>query len=350
MTEPWMPAVADGAAHAQAVFFEPAPSARARQPSAESLRDEVLAGLRAVPRRIPPKYFYDDVGAELFEQITRLDAYYLTRTELSILRSRLPEIAAAVGPGACVVELGSGSGLKTVLLLRHLPEPACYVPVDISGNQLAQLARSLAQEFPSIDIQPVCADYMREWPLPAAAARAARTVAFFPGSTIGNLEPADAARLLARLRRLCGPDGRLLIGADLQKEHSMLERAYDDPQGVTAAFNLNLLRRIDRECGADFDLGAFRHHAFYDEARGRIEMRLVATRRTMVTVPGGSDRGPSRFVFLPGDYITTEYSHKYTLPSFRALAASGGWTPERVWTDERGWFSVWLLRATRGTA
>lgn len=347
MTDAWMPAVAGEEAAPQAVL--PAPALHDLHASAQGV-DDVLAGLRAVPRKLPPKYFYDDIGAELFERITRLDAYYLTRTELTILRGCLPEMAAAVGPGARVVELGSGSGQKTLLLLRHLRDPVCYLPVDVSCNQLRQLALSLARQFPRLEILPVCADYTRDWSLPRTTCRATRTIVFFPGSSVGNLDATETIQLLARLRRLCGPDGALLIGADLQKDHALLERAYNDPEGVTAAFNLNVLSRINREYGADFDLRAFRHHAFYDEASGRIEMRLVSTRRTMVTVPaGGPSLPPSRFVFLPGDYITTEYSHKYTLASFRALAASAGWSPERVWTDERGWFSVWLLRATRGT-
>jgi dimethylhistidine N-methyltransferase len=245
------------------------------------------------------------------------------------------------------MELGSGSGVKTLFLLHHLRAPVSYVPVDISRTQLRQLALSLAGEFPALEIQPVCADYTREWSVPRTSTDPVRTVAFFPGSTIGNFETGDAAAFLTRVGRLCGPGGGLLVGVDLHKERATLERAYDDPEGVTAAFNLNLLRRINRECGADFDLGAFRHHAFYDEPRRRIEMRLVSTRRTVVTLPRRGRAGhAAAFEFRAGDYITTEYSHKYTLAAFRALAAGAGWASERVWTDERRWFSVWLLQAT----
>ena len=322
------------------------PALHDRQPRADRLYHDVRAGLSAVPRTLPPTYFYDDAGALLFERITQLEAYYPTRTELSILRRHLPELADAVGVNARIVELGSGSGMKTRLLLRHLHAPASYLPVDVSRAQLHQLALSLAADFPSLEIRPVCADFTREWSLPRTVAQPARTVAFFPGSTIGNFEAGDAVALLARVRRLSGPGGGLLIGADLHKERATLERAYNDPDGVTAAFNLNLLRRINRECGADFELDAFRHHAFYDEARRRIEMRLVATRPVVVTLPGPGTGAAIAFEFRPGDAITTEYSHKYTLASFGALAAAAGWAAERIWTDERAWFSLWLLRAT----
>ncbi len=318
-----------------------------RHPRADRLYDDVRTGLSASPRKLPPKYFYDETGARLFERITRLEAYYLTRTELSILRHSAVEIADAIGAGVRLVELGSGSGMKTRLLLRHLRAPLAYLPVDIARGQLRQLALSLAAEFPALEVRPVCADFTGAWSLPRTSGRPRRTVAFFPGSTIGNFEPADAAALLARVHRLCGPGGGLLVGADLQKERTILERAYDDPERVTGAFNLNLLRRINRECGADFELDVFRHHAFYDEAHSRIEMRLVATRASRVTLPPrGRLRTPVTFDFAPGDAITTEYSHKYTLASFGALAAEAGWATELVWTDERGWFSVWLLRAT----
>ena len=344
MTEAWVPAVAGEVTSERTA--RRAPAVHDLHPPIDRFYDDVLAGLSELPRRLPPKYFYDDAGAELFDRITRLEAYYLTRTELSILRRCVPEIAAAIGPGARIVELGSGSGLKTLLLLRHLQAPASYLPVDISRNQLRQLALSLATEFPALEIQAVCADFSRDWSLPVTSRRAARTVAFFPGSSIGNFEPGDAVSFLARLRRLCGPGGGVLVGTDMHKERATLERAYDDPEGVTAAFNLNLLRRINRECGADFDLGAFRHRAFYDETRQRIEMRLVSRQRTLVTLPRrGNGSSPVMFEFRPGDYIITEYSHKYTPASFRALAESSGWLPERVWTDERRWFSVWLLRA-----
>ena len=316
-------------------------------PPPERLREDVVRGLSLRPRKLPPKYFYDERGAVLFERITRLEAYYPTRTELGILDRRVGEMAEAIGPGARVVEFGSGSGRKTRILLRRLEDPVAYLPVDISRAQLLQFALSVADEFPSLEVLPVCADYTAEWVLPPREREARRNVAFFPGSTIGNFERHEARSFLARVARLCGPGGALLIGADLHKERSVLERAYDDPEGVTAAFNLNLLARINRECGADFDPAAFRHHAFYDEARRRVEMRLVAQRDLEVTMPCPSS-GPIRFPFAAGDFITTEYSHKYTREDFGALAAEGGWRVERVWTDEREWFGVWLLTVAEG--
>ncbi len=325
----------------------PGPALHDLHPRADRLYDDVRAGLSTVPRKLPPKYFYDEAGALLFDRITRLDAYYPTRTELSILERHIGEVADAVGSNARIVELGSGSGVKTRLLLRHLRAPLSYLPVDISRTQLHQFAVSLAGEFPALEIQPVCADYTRAWSLPRTSGDPARTVAFFPGSSIGNFEVGDAVALLTRVRKLCGPGGGLLVGADLHKDRATLERAYNDPEGVTAEFNLNLLRRINRECGADFDPGTFRHRAFYDEEHFRIEMRLVAARRSVVKLPPRGKAGSAlAFEFRPGDHITTEYSHKYTLAAFRALAASAGWAPERVWTDERRWFSVWMLRAT----
>lgn len=319
-------------------------------PPPDRLRDDVRAGLGAEHKVLPPKYFYDEAGALLFERITQLDEYYPTRTELGILERNMAEIAALVGPAANVVEFGSGSGRKTRMLLRALRSPASYVPVDISRAQLLEFAASLAAEIPGLKIVPVCADYTAEWALPGLRrdGHAGRTVAFFPGSTIGNFEAGDVVPFLRRVRSLCGPGGGLLLGVDLHKGREVLEPAYDDAEGVTAAFNLNLLVRINRECGTDFDLSAFRHHAFYDEERRRIEMRLVCGRRCSVTLPGVVGEPPEVFDFHEGDFITTEYSHKYTLAGFRSLAEEAGWTVERVWTDTRPWFSVFLLKAGQG--
>jgi len=318
-------------------------------PPPERLREDVVRGLSARPRKLPPKYFYDERGALLFEKITRLEAYYPTRTELGILERRVGEMAHAIGPGARVVEFGSGSGLKTRILLRHLEDPVVYLPVDISRAQLVRFALSVADEFPELEVFPVCADYTAEWVLPPREKPARRNVAFFPGSTIGNFERHEASAFLARVARLCGPGGALLIGVDLHKDTAVLERAYDDPEGVTARFNLNLLARINRECGTDFDLEGFRHHAFYDETRRRIEMRLVAERDLEVELPCDGS-GSLRFRFAAGDFITTEYSHKYTPEDFGGLAAAAGWSVERMWSDERGWFGVWLLEVEGGTA
>jgi L-histidine Nalpha-methyltransferase len=306
--------------------------------------EDVTAGLAQRPPKLAPKYFYDETGAELFERITELDAYYLTRTEIGILEKHLDEMAAHIGPEARVIEFGSGSGRKTRSLLRALERPAAYIPVDVSGEQLAEVAASLSAEFPSLHVHPVRADYTAELQLPALPVRHRRTVAFFPGSTIGNFEPLQAQRFLRRVRRLVGPEGGLLVGTDMHKDRAVLERAYNDPEGVTAAFNLNLLQRLNRDCGTDFDTAAFRHHASYDEAYQRIEMRLVCERDVVITLPPAAGRRPQRFAMKAGEYIITEYSHKYTPDGFRALADETGWRVERTWQDDAGAFCTWLLQ------
>ena len=337
------------------------------RPPPASLCGDVRRGLASAPRKLPPKYFYDDAGALLFERITQLDEYYPTRTEIRILERHSPELASLIGPRARLVEFGSGSGAKTRIVLEQLEQATSYVPIDISRRQLLAFADSFSRDFPELHVQPVCADYSRAVRLPADPGEPRRTVAFFPGSTIGNFEVPEAEAFLRQVAALCGVGGRLLIGTDLHKDRAVLERAYNDESGVTAAFNLNLLARINRECGADFDLDGFRHQAFYDELQQRIEMRLVAARAQAVSLPvrggfrsarRGSDfapqrsrpeaarpdrRAPARFHFQAGDYITTEYSHKYTTAGFTALAARAGWRVIRAWADERCWFAVWLL-------
>jgi dimethylhistidine N-methyltransferase len=309
---------------------------------AASLYDDVRRGLASNPRRLPPKYFYDDRGALLFERITELEEYYLTRTETAILERHAPELAALVGPGARIVEFGSGSGAKTWILLEHLRQPTSYLPIDIARRQLLAFGADVARRFPTLHVHPIWADYTSPGLLLPPAA-GGRTLAFFPGSTIGNFEPAEAESFLRRVGDLCGPDGQLLIGADLHKDGTVLERAYNDARGVTAAFNLNLLARINRECGANFDLARFRHLAFYDQARQRIEMRLVCTRACTVVLPGRGLAAPLRCSFAVGDYIITEYSQKYTPARFRELAERSGWTVAHSWTDDHRWFGVWLL-------
>jgi L-histidine Nalpha-methyltransferase len=310
--------------------------------SGEFLQD-VLKGLQPGVRKLSPKYFYDDVGARLFEEITTLAEYYPTRVETGILQERAGEMAHAAGPGVRLVEFGSGSGEKTRILLRHLEAPQSYVPVDIAAAQLRAFAASLQGEFPGLRVQPLVADYTRSLQLPAAPA-ARRTVAFFPGSTIGNFEADEAAAFLGRVAGMTGAGGGMLLGTDMHKPKAVLEAAYNDARGVTAAFNLNVLARMNAELGADFDLSEWRHHALYDEARRRIEMRLVAERDVVVTVPVGGGR--ARFRFRAGEWITTEYSHKYTPDAVRHLAARTGWQVEQLWTDEQGWFGVWYLTST----
>jgi dimethylhistidine N-methyltransferase len=304
-----------------------------RATPAHDFRTDVLAGLGASPKLLPCKYFYDAAGAELFDRICELGAYYPTRTEIGILQQHAREMAWLIGPRARLVELGSGNSTKTRILLDQLPDLDAYVPVDISPEYLARATRDLARDYPALRVLPVVADYTEPFDLPKAD-RITRTVAFFPGSTIGNLEPEDAREFLRVVAGLCQGGGGLLIGVDLKKDRTILEAAYDDDERVTAAFNLNLLARINRELEGRFDLGAFRHRAFYDEVEGRIEMQLVSVRAQSVEV------GTSVFRFEEGEPITTEYSYKYEVGQFASLAKSAGFTCVRIWTDERRLFSV----------
>ncbi|MEM1128137.1 MAG: L-histidine N(alpha)-methyltransferase [Bacteroidota bacterium] len=299
---------------------------------------DVLAGLRHTPKYLPSKYFYDERGSQLFDAICDLEAYYPTRTEMGIMETFIDEMAARIGPRAVLAEFGSGSSLKTRILLDHLSSPAGYVPIDISHEHLLKSAMRLAARYPRLPIHPISADYTTDFALPHID-EAAHVVAYFPGSTIGNFEPDEAALFMTRIAQLVGPGGGLLIGVDLQKEHAVLERAYDDPEGVTAAFNLNLLARINRELEATFDLEAFAHRAFYHAVEGRIEMHLESLQTQCVTI------GDALIAFEAGEMIRTEYSYKYTVPQFAALAAHAGFDVERVWTDERSWFSVQYLVA-----
>ena len=297
---------------------------------------DVLVGLRKPQKELPCKYFYDEAGSKLFDQICDSPDYYPTRTELAIMRAHAPEMAAALGAGCQLVEYGSGSSLKTPLLLEQLPRPVVYVPVDVSGPHLLNAARAIARRFPEIEVTPVVADFTRPLKLPETSARVARRVVYFPGSTVGNFAPPAAAELLRNVARLVGPSGALLIGVDLKKDAATLERAYNDAAGVTAAFNLNLLDRINRELGADFVPTQFEHKAHYDAAHGRVEMHLVSRRAQTVTV------GDCEIAFRPGETIHTENSHKYTLGEFRDLAARAGFERARVWTDAAELFSVQL--------
>ena len=312
-------------------------------PRQSHIRNDVVAGLSARPRVLPAKYFYDETGAALFDRITELPEYYPTRTELQILERHEDEIANAIGPRVHLIEFGSGSGLKTRLLLRTLEAPAAYSPVDISREQLIDFATSVNVEFPALDVMPVCADYTQAVSVPAPAVAPERRVAFFPGSSIGNFHPLEAAAFLRRVHGLVGRSGGLLVGADLHKDPAVLHAAYNDGEGVTAAFNLNMLTRLNRELGADFDTTAFTHNAFYDVAKQRIEMRLLCTRACTVTIPGNAGSQDQTFEFAAGDHITTEYSYKYAPETFESMAEGAGWRPARFWTDPRGWFGVWLL-------
>ena len=304
------------------------------EPAASDFLAEAFAGLSNSPRTLPSKFFYDERGSELFQQIARLPEYYVTRTETEILRENIGEMARSIGGGAELVGFGTGAGIKTRMLLECLEDPVAYVPVDISKQRLVQSAEELAQAMPHLQILPVCADYLQSMRLPRPSRKPAHVAVYFPGSTIGNLEPAHARNFLRRVCELCAPSGGLLIGVDLQKPRDVLEAAYNDAAGVTAAFNLNLLVRANRELGTDFDLEQWRHRAVYNEQEGRIEMHLISEREQTVHV---SDRA---FRFAADEKIITELSYKHTLPGFTALAESAGFRLARTWTDARQWFAV----------
>jgi dimethylhistidine N-methyltransferase len=315
-------------------------------PDAATLFRIAADGLLSDPPALPPALFYDRRGSALFDRICELDEYYPTRAEISILERFGGEIARAVGAGARIVELGSGSGLKTAILLAALDGPSEYVAIDISPAALEALRRYLVDRFPDLPIRTLAGDYNA--PLGRALGDAAgRTVAFFPGSTVGNMEPGDAQRFLARMAALCGTGGGLLIGVDLEKDPEVIERAYNDAAGVTAEFNLNILRRLNRELGSDFDLTGFRHQAVYESHEGRVEMRLVSHRDQVVTVPApDSQSGGAPAVTIPfrrGDHIVTEHSYKYEPGAFAALAAGAGWERRATWLDERGYFAVFYF-------
>ena len=306
----------------------------------DEFRADVLHGLSAGEKELSCKYFYDEAGSELFEQICQLPEYYPTRIELGILEQHAQAMADRLGCGCLLVEYGSGSSRKTRLLLDHLAAPAGYVPVDIARTQLNSSASALAVRYPTLEIRPLCADFTRQMQLPVVQMPVQRRVVYFPGSTIGNLHPGQAIELLRRTAHLCGRGGGLLLGVDLKKEPQVLTQAYNDASGVTAAFNLNMLLRINRELGAGFRPERFWHHAFYNPAESRIEMHLVSCEDQLVPIGGVS------FFFAEGEPIRTEHSYKYNLRDLRSLASSSGFSVNQVWTDDRNYFSVqyWTVR------
>lgn len=308
-------------------------------PRAGDMRSEILGGLAASPKTLPAKYFYDERGSKLFDAICELPEYYLTRTELAIMQASAADMANVLGPRALLVEPGSGSSAKTRLLLDKLHWPCAYVPVDISREHLVIAADRLNRQYPALEVLPVHADFSQRFALPVPRLPAACTVIYFPGSTIGNFEPDAAVALLKQLQQLAGRKGALLIGVDLNKDRTVLEAAYNDAAGVTEAFNLNLLERINRELHADFNAQRFQHHAPYNQAEGRIEMHLVSRNNQIVHI------GENIVRFRAGEAIVTEYSYKHTLPGFAALAAQAGWKVRKVWTDDKRWFSVQYLTA-----
>jgi dimethylhistidine N-methyltransferase len=304
--------------------------------TADTFAADVLAGLSAKPKRLPPKYFYDLAGSALFERITRLPEYYPTRSELGLLNAHAPAMASLFPTGCALIEFGAGASTKARILLRAAACVEAYVPVDISGDFLQQDAACLRRDLPHIAVHPVVADFMTMTEPPHQIELKPRA-GFFPGSTIGNFEPHEAAGFLRRARQILGNGAVLLIGVDLAKASDILCRAYNDGEGVTAKFNLNLLARINRELGANFDLDAFEHHAFYNAERSRVEMHLASVRRQTVRVCD------STIDFRSGETVHTENSYKYSIDSFQALAHGSGWSPLQVWTD--GLFSVHAVRA-----
>ena len=304
----------------------------------KSFRDDVFEGLSREQKELPCKYFYDDRGSELFNTICGLDEYYPTRTETALLQAHGREMAALIGPGVCLIEFGCGSLLKTRLLLDALRSPAAFVPIDISADHLLQSAAALAADYPNLEVLPVVADFTRPVKLPDKARKASENrIGFFPGSTIGNFDHAGAADFLATVADMVGGGGALLIGVDLKKDEDILVRAYDDAQGVTAAFNRNVLERINRELGGCFDIETFRHRALYNGAEGRIEMHLVSEKDQTVTV---HDRD---FTFTEGETIHTEDSYKYHVEEFSSIAAGAGFRSARTWVDGDGLFSLHYL-------
>jgi dimethylhistidine N-methyltransferase len=298
---------------------------------------DVITGLSAQPKTLLPKYFYDSLGSQLFEQITLLPEYYPTRTELRILSASVRALADLMPKDAALIEFGAGSAVKAKILLNAAPQIASYVPVDISAEFLADEARRLERDIPRVGVFPVAADFTAPFELPAAVLGRPR-VGFFPGSTIGNFEPPQAAAFLRQAARVLGPDALFIVGADRVKDERVLHAAYNDAAGVTAQFNLNLLTRINRELDGSFDLAAYRHFASYNPALARIEMHLESAKRQVARVRNVA------FSFKDGETIHTESSHKFTVEAFTALAADAGWAVSRVLSDERAYFSVFVLR------
>ena len=301
---------------------------------------EIISGLQQEEKTISPKYFYDERGSQLFDEITRLPEYYLTNTELKIMQENIGEMVSLIGKQASLIEFGSGSSYKTRILLEHLDELAAYVPVDVSEEHLLASAAEIRSEFPHIDVLPVVADFTHEFDLPNPKVMPIRNIVYFPGSTIGNFERDDAIELLRVMHHEAKEGGALLIGVDLQKDPEIIEAAYNDSAGVTAEFNTNILKHLNNDYDADFDVDAFTHDAEYDEDEGRVVIRLISEKEQTASV------GEEDFHFEEGESILTEYSHKYTLEDFAQMAESVGFEVAHVWTDADQLFSVQFL--TRG--
>lgn len=311
-----------------------ATTTRSARTALETMLDDVVGGLSLPQKTLPSKYFYDERGSQLFDDICELEEYYVTRAESLLMTENVGEIASVIGPEALLIEYGSGSSQKTRLLLKNLDGPVGYVPIDISGDYLSEVGLSLQADFPGIEIMPLPADFTGQFELPTPSMSERKRVVYFPGSTIGNFQPFEAQSLLAGMADLAGPDGGVLIGIDLDKDRDLLRAAYNDSAGVTAQFNLNVLTRINRDLGASFDVSNFRHEAIYNEDTSCIEMHLVSEGHQIVDVCNYS------FEFKANETILTEYSHKYSPGSFAKLAGEAGLAVKRQWTDENGMFAV----------
>ena len=312
------------------------------RPGRERFLAEVLDGLQKPQKELPSKYFYDKRGAALFERICSLEEYYIPCTEASIMKTNIAAMVELIGPKVLLIEYGCGDCKKARFLLDHLPDPVAFVPIDISQEQLERVAQELATDYSTLEVLPVCADYTSRLEIPHPKRDFSRKVVFFPGSTIGNFDPIPARHFLEHIARVIGPDGALLIGLDLKKDAAQLHRAYNDSQGVTAAFNLNLLKRINRELNSDFQLDGFQHRSHYNAKQGRIEMHLVSRREQTVCL------GDVTINFTKGESIWTESSYKYNLDEFQQTAAQAGLRVARVWTDPQHWFSVHYLVTADG--
>ena len=302
---------------------------------------DVVAGLSSNPRALPCKYFYDERGAALFQKICELPEYYITRTEIDILDRNRAEIASQLGPNIQLIGLGTGAGTKTRILIEALTNPAVYVPVDISETQLRESTALFRKIFPELEILPVCADYLQPVVLPQALHKAALNIVYFPGSTIGNFGPDEAIEFLRRAASVCRENGGLLLGIDLKKDAGVIEAAYNDSAGITARFNLNLLERVNRDLGADFDIDQWQHRAIYNSNAGRIEMYLISEVDQFVHV------AEHKFHFRRGEKITTEYSYKYAPEEFAALAGKAGFEFAHMWSDDARLFGVFYFTCSR---
>jgi dimethylhistidine N-methyltransferase len=300
----------------------------------EDFLGDVLGGLGRQPKELNCKYFYDERGSQLFDQICELPEYYLTRVEHSIMAAHAAEMAEQIGAAAMLVEFGSGSSTKTRTLLNHLEAPVAYVPIDISADHLMKTAQRLRKLYPEIEILPLVADFTKRFVLPQSSVTPSHAAVYFPGSTVGNFTPSGARKMFETIADVLGPDGGMLIGIDLQKDPAIIEAAYNDSQTITAQFNLNILHRMNGELGANFDVEQFRHKAVYNEALGRVEISFVSESRQTVTIID------HEFEFNAGETILTEYSHKYTVAGFADMAAATGFSLHKVWTDPAQMFAV----------